>query len=54
MRIFDWASVIRMRWFLNDGIGCTSGGYASRARQVAKALARAFPASGHSNGCTVS
>jgi hypothetical protein len=54
MRIFDWASVIRMRWFLNDGIRYTSGGYASRARQVAKALARAFPATGHSNGCTVS
>ena len=54
MRIFDWASVIRMRWFLNDGIRYTSGGYASRARQVAMALARAFPATGHSNGCTVS
>jgi hypothetical protein len=54
MRIFDWASVIRMRWFLNDGIRYTSGGYASRARQVAMALARAFPATGHSDGCTVS
>jgi hypothetical protein len=54
MRIFDWASVVRMRWFLNDGIRYTSGGYASRARQIAKALARAFPATGHSNGCTVS
>jgi hypothetical protein len=54
MRIFDWASVIRMRWFLNDGIRYTSGGYASRARQVAMALARAFPATGRSNGCTVS
>jgi hypothetical protein len=53
MRIFDWASVVRMRWFLNDGIRYTSGGYASRARQIAKALARAFPATGHSNGCAV-
>jgi hypothetical protein len=53
MRIFDWASVVRMRWFLNDGIRYTSGGYASRARQIAKALARAFPATGHSGGCTV-
>jgi hypothetical protein len=54
MRIFDWASVVRMRWFLNDGIRYTSGGYASRARQIAKALARAFPAAGRSNGCSVS
>jgi hypothetical protein len=54
MRIFDWASVVRMRWFLNDGIRYTSGGYASRARQIAKALARAFPVTGHSNGCAVS
>jgi len=53
MRIFDWASVVRMRWFLNDGIRYTSGGYASRARQIAKALARAFPATGPSRGCTV-
>ena len=54
MRIFDWAGVVRLRWFLNDGIRYTAGGYASRARQIAKALARAFPAAGHSNGCTVS
>jgi hypothetical protein len=53
MRIFDWADVVRMRWFLNDGIRYTANGYASRARQVAKALATAFPAAGHSDGCTV-
>jgi hypothetical protein len=54
MRIYDWASEVKMRWFLNDGIRYTTAGYAARARRIAKALARAFPASGHSTGCTVS
>jgi hypothetical protein len=54
MRIYDWASEVKMRWFLNDGIRYTSAGYAARARRIAKALARAFPANGHSTGCTVS
>ena len=53
MRIFDWADVVRMRWFLNDGIRYTANGYASRARQIAKALARAFPEAGRSDACTV-
>jgi len=53
MRIFDWAGVVRMRWFLNDGIRYTANGYASRARQIAKALATAFPQAGHTETCTV-
>jgi lysophospholipase L1-like esterase len=44
MRIFDWASVVKDSWFIPDGIHYTSPGYAERARLIAKALARAFPA----------
>jgi len=44
MRIFDWASVAKGRWFISDGVHYTSAGYAHRARRIASALARAFPA----------
>jgi peptidoglycan/LPS O-acetylase OafA/YrhL len=53
MRIFDWASVVKNRWFISDGIHYTSAGYAARAKQIANALARAFPATGRSAGCVV-
>lgn len=53
MRIFDWASLARRRWFISDGIHYTSAGYAARARLIAQALARAFPRQGHSPGCVV-
>lgn len=53
MRIFDWAAMVRPAWHLPDGIHYTSAGYAIRARAIAQALARAFPASGHSHGCMV-
>jgi lysophospholipase L1-like esterase len=53
MRIFDWASVARSRWFIPDGIHYTSAGYAARAKLIAAALARAFPATGQSPGCVV-
>jgi peptidoglycan/LPS O-acetylase OafA/YrhL/lysophospholipase L1-like esterase len=54
MRIFDWAAQARPRWFIEDGIHYTSAGYAARARKIAVALARAFPAAGRSPGCVVS
>jgi hypothetical protein len=54
MRVFNWAGVAKIRWFINDGIDYTVNGYAARARQIAKALAMAFPASGRSQGCVVS
>jgi peptidoglycan/LPS O-acetylase OafA/YrhL/lysophospholipase L1-like esterase len=54
MRVFDWASLAQPSWFINDGIHYTSAGYAQRAQQIAEALARAFPAKGHSSGCVVS
>ena len=46
MRIFNWAAVARPGWFLPDGIHYNSAGCAIRARDIAAALARAFPASG--------
>jgi hypothetical protein len=53
MRVFDWASVVKDGWYIPDGIHYTSEGYAARARLIADALAKAFPASGASTGCVV-
>jgi peptidoglycan/LPS O-acetylase OafA/YrhL len=53
LRIFDWASVVRRRWFISDGIHYTSPGYRARASLIANALARAFPQDGRSSGCVV-
>jgi peptidoglycan/LPS O-acetylase OafA/YrhL len=44
MRVYDWAAVARRRWFIADGIHYTTPGYRARARFIARALARAFPA----------
>jgi len=54
MRVFDWASLVQPSWFISDGIHYTPAGYAQRAEQIAQALAKAFPAKGHSKGCVVS
>ena len=43
MRIFDWASVVKDEWFIDDGIHFTSPGYKARALLIARALAQAFP-----------
>jgi len=53
MRVYDWAAAARRPWFIADGIHYTSAGYAARAQLIADALARAFPAAGHSSGCVV-
>ncbi|HTX83030.1 MAG TPA: SGNH/GDSL hydrolase family protein [Streptosporangiaceae bacterium] len=53
MRIFNWAAMVRPEWHLDDGIHYTSQGYAIRAHAIARALARAFPADGHSSQCVV-
>jgi hypothetical protein len=54
MRIYDWASVVRNRWFIPDGIHYYSQGYASRAYLIANALAKAFPrGKDPSEGCMV-
>src|SRR5580700_1165999 len=54
MRVFNWASLVQPSWFISDGIHYTSAGYAQRSEQIADALAKAFPAKGHSSGCMVS
>jgi hypothetical protein len=48
LRVFNWAAVAQPGWFLPDGIHYNPGGCAMRARDIARALARAFPAAGHS------
>jgi hypothetical protein len=48
LRIFNWAAVAQPDWFLGDGIHYNTGGCAIRAHDIAAALARAFPAAGHS------
>jgi hypothetical protein len=55
MRVFDWASVVRDDWFIEDGIHFTSPGYKARSLLIARALASAFPAGGGgaSPGCVV-
>ncbi|HEY2315612.1 MAG TPA: SGNH/GDSL hydrolase family protein [Streptosporangiaceae bacterium] len=53
MRIFNWAGMVQPSWHLSDGIHYTSAGYAVRAAAIADALARAFPAVGHSKGVLV-
>ncbi len=54
MRVYNWASVARKKWFISDGIHYTSLGYKHRSTDIADALARAFPAVGQSKGCVVS
>jgi peptidoglycan/LPS O-acetylase OafA/YrhL len=46
MRVYDWASAVKDRWFIPDGIHYYSPGYAARAHLIADALASAFPARG--------
>src|SRR5215469_3813669 len=50
MRILNWAAVARPGWFLPDGIHYNPVGCAARALAIAQGLARAFPASDHSQG----
>jgi hypothetical protein len=48
LRVFNWAAVAQPGWFLPDGIHYNPAGCAVRARDIALALALAFPAGGHS------
>ena len=43
MRIYDWASDVRDKWYIPDGIHFTSEGYAARGRLIADALLEVFP-----------
>jgi peptidoglycan/LPS O-acetylase OafA/YrhL len=54
MRVFDWASAVRDRWFIDDGIHFTTPGYRARSRTIADALAEAFPGGGTPpKGCLI-
>ncbi len=53
MRVFDWAALVRNRWFISDGIHFNTPGYAARARLIAQALAYAFPDRPQESGCVV-
>ena len=44
MRVYDWASDVQDKWFVEDGIHFTTPGYAARSRLIAGALLEAFPA----------
>jgi hypothetical protein len=48
LRIFNWSAVAQPSWFLGDGIHYNTTGCAFRAHDIPAALARAFPAAGHS------
>jgi peptidoglycan/LPS O-acetylase OafA/YrhL len=54
MRVYNWAAQVRRKWFISDGIHYTSLGYKHRAKDIADALAHAFPAGGKSQSCLVS
>jgi peptidoglycan/LPS O-acetylase OafA/YrhL len=43
MRIFDWASYAKPKWFIPDGIHYYSPGYVARSHDIARGLAHAFP-----------
>jgi peptidoglycan/LPS O-acetylase OafA/YrhL len=45
MKIYNWPAVAQKSWFINDGIHYTSAGYLQRGKDIADALAQAFPAS---------
>lgn len=53
MHVFDWASQVRDRWFIDDGIHFTTPGYRARSRLIADALHDAFPARGNSPKCLI-
>ncbi|MEP7026120.1 MAG: SGNH/GDSL hydrolase family protein, partial [Actinomycetota bacterium] len=56
MAVYDWAAAARRSWFISDGVHYTTPGYAARSRDIAQALAAAFPArrGGHRSRCLVS
>jgi peptidoglycan/LPS O-acetylase OafA/YrhL len=53
LRVYDWRAEVQDGWYQRDGIHFTSKGYAERARYIARALTRAFPADGQSSSCIV-
>jgi hypothetical protein len=54
MRVYDWASHAKRRWFIPDGIHYYSPGDVARSHDIAKGLVRAFPdGRAASAGCLV-
>jgi hypothetical protein len=54
MRVFDWAALVKRKWFIPDGIHYYSPGYVARSHLISLALARAFPVrGGPSSTCVV-
>jgi peptidoglycan/LPS O-acetylase OafA/YrhL len=54
MRVFDWAALVKRKWFIPDGIHYYSPGYVARTHLISRALASAFPArGGPSRTCVV-
>ncbi len=43
MRVYDWASHAKRKWFIPDGIHYYSPGYVARSHDFAKGLVQAFP-----------
>lgn len=54
MRIYDWASDVQDDWFGSDGIHNNTVGYIARARNIADALAKAFPGADARSDCLIS
>jgi peptidoglycan/LPS O-acetylase OafA/YrhL len=54
LRVFDWASKAKPRWFIPDGIHYYSPGYVARSHDIAQALKEAFPqGAAPTSGCLV-
>jgi hypothetical protein len=54
LRVFDWASEAKPRWFIPDGIHYYSPGYVARSHAIAQALMDGFPAGvAQGSGCVV-
>jgi peptidoglycan/LPS O-acetylase OafA/YrhL len=54
MAVYNWAAVAKRSWFIPDGVHYTSAGYAARSRDIARAMAAAFPAGrSHRSSCLV-
>ena len=49
MRVFDWPSYAKPKYFIPDGIHYYSPGYVARSHDIARGLAHAFPAGGPPN-----
>jgi hypothetical protein len=52
LRVYDWASDVQDDWFSSDGIHNNTVGYVARAKDIAAALAKAFPGPGGPVGTT--